>query len=386
MLTFIGLTQSTNVSALIGDGGIGGLLLDKKSQYDVYFCRDCNAVQARAIAIQQAPENSCSIYRNGRNASYCESTSKEILVPSIDSRAIYKFIITTSIDSRNRPQISLIGFPVTAKQRDLINNYFEFYNELTRAVSLANKNMYLDSKKSFSQPHYISRAPSNSIDDSIDCSGHPTFYFSSNENARYIENNVEKSIANYFRETSFIGIKFDRLVSGLGFQIGKDSIGGNVSFQYVENDLIAFTSEDDNNRLAFDVDVRSGVGDPSGNVRVQLRYNQSWTNIDGFQASQLFGGDETDLGNQANASDCLRKLLRDKGEKNKREQEPEPDGGVGSGHDPITGSDADTNFNPVMRCRYSRDLKTCSTTKDGVKTCRYSTIKWIDSCANKPNL
>ncbi len=161
---------------------------DGKQDVQAYACEDCNEINARNIAVANAPVNNCDIFRNGSIASYCEPISKEILIPVHKTKDIYKFIVTTKIDSQNRPFVSARAFPLTSNQSAIMHSYLDFNDDLINAISEAS----ISSSELFPKPDFImSKSAQGAGNNDSSCDSHPTAFLSSPESKRAIRKEIE---------------------------------------------------------------------------------------------------------------------------------------------------------------------------------------------------
>lgn len=367
----------TTAQAVIDDSGFGDGLLGASSVIQAYACDDCNSLEARTIALREAPRNSCNIYRNGKNATYCESISKTVLIPSNKSREVFKFIVTSSINSSNHPQTTIITFPLSAKENALMDEYFYLHDKVQSAVSQVNRELSEQvsipiRRYSPSEFNEYQRANGNN-----ECDNHPANYLSSLTFRRNTKNNLAQHITGKLSGDA-IDATYSNKLSGGGFSISRDGFGANVSYQYIENNNIAFVTTDKNNRLAFDVHVGRDPSNPDG-IGIGLTLNSIFTKIDGFQFADLFNNSNSDI-SDASISICLRDYLEEEG------QEPdnslESSGGSGSNTDPfwgplVDGLDVLSNF-----CEYRRKATVCRTDKTGIPTCGSTVVTFTARCGS----
>jgi hypothetical protein len=340
-----------------------------------FACKDCDFLAAEHIAVQQAPENTCSIYRNGPNAAYCESVSQEILIPVHNTRNTFKFTVTTSISSQNIPVVSVTSFfPLTATQSDLMNKYLDFYEDFSWAVSNASM-----STAELSPTPIFTTDPTLSLAAKDDaCESHPSYYFANATNASKIEQSMAARVEISLNGSTGAEYTNEALPAGGGLNLTTTGGGISINFVYVRNDLMVIRGDDYANRLAFNIHIAS---QPTlSNLAVfSLSLNTGFTNIDGYRYGAIFGGGELDLSEDALVSNCLLDVLNENSEPT--DDAPTVGGGDGRFSDPFTGANI-PNSSPTEFCKYSRKLKTCVTDEDAVQTCSYSTFKWIARCGN----
>jgi len=341
-----------------------------------YLCNDCDSVTAKSIAIRQAPINQCSIYRNGPIATYCEVIYEQILIPVYQSREVFKFMVSTSINSQNRQTVSVVSVPVTANEYLLLDEYFDFHERLLNGLHSA----YLALRDSYSGSSNASTAftmrSSPEDSDDIDCSEHPIWYFYSLAN-KNLTTNRAKDFVKQELSGNQIDATYEPVLSGGGFQISNAGGGVNLNYQFIRNSLMVSTG-DMHNRLVFNVHVSNHVGDP-GTAIFTLTLNRLFTEIDGLSAAELFGGNSSDLTGYP-ISACLKKYLEDKAEST-GDDSTDFGGGTGAFQDPFTGMDAWNTSDRGMYCKYSRKYRTCSTDEDG-QTCTSTRISWVQPCGS----
>lgn len=346
---------------------------DSKQEVQAYACENCNETDARNIAVANAPVNNCDIFRSGSAANYCEPISKQILVPVHKTKEIFKFIVTTQIDSQNRPNVTTRLFPMTSSQSAIMHQYLTFNDELMIAINEAN----ISSSELFPKPDFImSKSAQGTGGNDSACESHPTAFFSNPENKRAIRKELGDKISDAFNGETAVDLTHERLVNGGGLSLGQGSGSINISFTYVNRKLIVFRGDDFDNRLAFNVHLGS---DPlrDNQALFNLELNKGWTKIDGFKYGELFGGGDIDLSGVL-VSNCLIDFLTKEGESDS--EQPSTGGGSGTLSDPFYGLDSLNNNNPLNFCKYDKIVKTCSTTESGSTQCTSSRLTWINKC------
>ncbi|QOL26652.1 hypothetical protein LP316_04955 [Thalassotalea sp. LPB0316] len=361
------------ISTLIFSSSSFAFSLDSQQEVQAFACEDCNEIAARSIAVANAPSNSCNIFRNGRSASYCEPIAKQILIPVHKTRDIFKFIVTTQIDAQNRPYVTARSFPITPNQSEVMHQYLEFNDDLMVAISEAN----ISSSELFPKPDFVmSKSAQGTGSNDSTCDSHPTAFLSSPENQQAISSDIGNKLSTAFRGNTAADLTHERLTSGGGISLGQGAAGIDISFSYLNRNLLVFRGDDFDNRLAFNVHLGS---DPlrDNHVVFSLELNKGWTKIDGFKYGELFGGGAIDLSGVL-VSNCLIDFLTKEGDSGN--EPPTTGGGTGSLSDPFYGFDALNNNDPLNFCRYNKTVKTCSTTEDGNTSCTSSRITWINKC------
>lgn len=375
IILLLGLSLVTTAHAGFGEDNLGGSLLGGQSKTQAYACNNCNSSEAKSIVIREAPVNNCSIYRNGRNASFCEPLSKEILIPVYKTREVFKFIVTTSINSQNRPVVNVISFPVTAAQYSVMDKFFDLYEEFEEAVSKVNHESSLNN--AFYTPSYSSKLSGAEANDYLDCSNHPIWFFANDANARNIKSRLGDSLIDFMDGKTQSEVSYESLVSSGGVQVATNGAGANIGLQYFGRNLIIFTNVGRTggytNRLAFDVNLGTDILN-ANKVNVVLSLNRMFSSIDGYGVNTIFGGANTDLSGGA-ISECLKKFLEDKGESIVEKS----GGGSGTAIDPFTGLEGLNNVDSNSYCKYKREYEICTETKDGT-SCRASTVEWTARC------
>ena len=347
-----------------------------------FACKDCDFLAAEHIAIQEAPENTCSIYRNGPNAAYCESVSQEILIPVHDTRNTFKFTVTTSINSQNIPVVSVTSFfPLTATQNSLMNQFFDLYDDFSQAVDHAN----MSSDELSPAPIFTTNENPMNIGAKDDaCESHPISYFSDANSKRSARRGLASRIQESIGGSTAAEYQNEVLVSGgsLQFSAGADGfgVGIGVNVQYIEKNLIVFKGDDFENRLAFDLRLAT---DSANKVRFSLSLNKEWTKIDGFKYWEVFGSSGLDLASgHGLVSNCLLDFFSENTEP--LDSEPTTGAGDGSFQNPFEGLGISSATNSLDFCLFTRKFKNCSTTKEG-ETCTKSTVSWIGRCSSVSN-
>ncbi|SET62495.1 hypothetical protein [Thalassotalea agarivorans] len=371
-LTLLSLLTFAAISAQLH--AIGGGDESTQKPNIAFACKDCTLTEAETIAIENAPVNDCDIYRNGSTASFCEAVRQDILIPVTNTRYVYKFVVTTTIDSQNRPVVNLFRFPLTTDQTSLMNMYFDFNEEMQAAIS----NASIDESEMFPEPNFTitSFSPENGTSAGNECKNHPTQYFRGLNEKRAIRSELAARITAAINGSTAVEFTQEPLPTGGGLNLATNGAAVSVNFQYFQANQIVTRGTDFNNRLAFDVNIAGDV--TSNNVAVfSLTLNKTFTKIDGLKYSELFGSD-VDLAG-VGISNCLRKFLEEESEEVPEDQLP-PAGGSGSFNDPFTGADANTNIDPIKFCEVPRRLKTCSTLPNGSVKCTYTTFTMLTSC------
>ncbi|GAA5130794.1 hypothetical protein [Thalassotalea piscium] len=341
-----------------------------------FACRDCTLADAEAIAREKAPINDCDIYRNGPVASFCEAVTQEILIPVTNTKYVYKFITSTTIDSLNRPVVNLFSFPLTSDQTNLMNMFFDFYEGLQAAI----QNASIHDLEMSPSPSYAMHVNGSGASDGDECESHPTKFFRGINEKRAIRSELAARVTTAMSGSTAVEFTQESLLGGGGINFGTTGAGISVSVQYFEVDQIVTRGTDFNNRLAFDVNI-SGDATRNNLAVFNLSLNTEFTKIDGFKYYEIFGS-EVDL-EGVGISNCLREYFEEESEAIPEDQMPES-GGSGTYNDPFTGADAFSNTNPQDLCKYNRRVKTCSTTKEGT-TCTYTQVSWLNSCGQFGN-
>lgn len=339
-----------------------------------FACKNCSFEDAKNIAIQNAPENNCSIYENGSIATYCEPVTETILVPVHVTEDVYKFFVTTSIDSRNRPKVSVYsGFAISTIESALMTKYLDFYKDFEAAVNSAS----ISTEELPPLPEFTSGNKSFFLSSSNDnCSSHPTKYFKGINDKREIRSNLASRITASIRGSSAAEYENEPLVSGLSIDMGIDGVGASISSHYVKNDLIVTRGNSFNNRLAFTVSLYT---DPTkGNQPLfSLSLHRGLTKIDGFRYSEIFGGDNIDMTN-VQMTNCLREFLQ-QGEQ--VDESTMTGGGDGSFENPFEGGDI-LNGDDKDWCRVRTKIRTCIEQPNGGQICTVTTYNWTELCTS----
>jgi hypothetical protein len=349
------------------DGGPG--------QTVAFACINCDFNAAEHIAIQNAPKNTCSIYRTPPNAAYCESVSQTILIPVHDTRNVFKFNVTTSIDSQNRPVVSVDSFfPVNTLETALMSKYLDFYEEFELAVRGASI-----TSEELLQPAVFSTNASSpaSVTENDECSSHPTHYFKNLGNKRSIRGNLADRIQLSIGGDSGAEYSNEALINSGSLDVSLTGGAVSVGMQYIENSLVVTRGDSFENRLAFDVNVFS---DPTSgnNALFSLTLNTSLTKIDGFKYSELFGGGNVDLSNTI-ISNCLVEFLKSG---DAVSDTPTSGGGDGTLEDPFVGIDVGNSNTLWDFCGYTETIRTCIDNPNGTQSCVESTYSFVARCGS----
>jgi hypothetical protein len=350
----------TSTSSAIG--------LNNTNPLEAYACDDCSFEEAKQIATLKAPKNTCSIWRNGPSATYCETISKQIIVAAIGSENIYNFIVNTSINSQNTQSIGVFSSPfISSTQRDLVQEFFVLYEQLEDAVNEVNQDLSLrPSVKGFGYFSTLAQGEES-------CENHPTNYFKSIGKERGVKTSLYNSIKQGLENSAWSDIKYQGLVSSTQFGVSLDGVNLGIGLQYVNKDLIVTKFYGAGNYLSFNVIGGSSL-DNNSSLIIGLELNTRLSQIDGVSVTTLFGRQTLDLSDTL-MSACWIRFLEEEGE-----EVPSPSVSSGSGtlQDPYDGEfSSNSNY---QYCIKRRAVKTCSTTEDGSESCNRSTISWVSAC------
>lgn len=338
---------------------------------EAYACNDCSLQQAQGLARLQAPINSCDIWHNGPEATFCEPVSKEVFILSHETKDVFKFNVVTNINSQNIPTISVWSLPVLPFELDLSNDYFTLYTQLENAVIAAQDKLMMiqpGTLNTYSNFEYdfINSATQDS------CENHPTHYFKSVSNERTIISELVEHVATEVGNSTWAEFTYERFVGGgsIGLSKGAASIG--VSLQFHQNNMAITKNYGPGNYLSFQVFALTDVG-TSNSLVLDLRLNKSFSKIDGVPLVTLFA-ENVDL-TDTMMSNCWRNYLKEESEP--VPTSPDTGGGSGSIDDPFQGGGS---HEPGSFCIIHRSVTTCSTNIDGHTRCMKSTVSWTDLC------
>ncbi|GAC27434.1 hypothetical protein [Brumicola pallidula] len=336
-----------------------------------FACKDCDLNAAKNIAIQNAPKNTCSIYQNSQNSTFCESITQTILVPVHNTENVFKFDVTTSIDSRNRPRVSVTSLmPLSTIESALMTKYIDFYKDFASAVNSAS----ITSAELSPIPAYsLSNSAPYSSSGSNDCSSHPVSYFKGLNEKRDIRTELASRVTASIGGVTAVQYENEALVNSASVDVHVTGGGVSIGLQYVKNDLVITRGTSFENRLAFTANVYSDS--TRGRTLFSLSLNPALTKIDGFKYSEIFGGGNIDMSDVA-VTDCLREFLQD--------GEPVspstlPGGGDGTFDDPFVGPDI-PDGGRLDWCGYRTSIRTCIEQPDGGQICTVSTYSFIAPC------
>lgn len=374
LLVFLAISSPTHALIPGGTGGNESIMLPNIA----FVCENCTLSEAEAIAIKEAPINSCDIYRNGNIASYCEAIIQEILIPVTSTRQVYKFTVSVTKDSYNRSVITAFSFPfLTANQTTLTNLVFDFDDELQAAITNASlvTTTTVDMSPlipSFSNPDFNVGGGSGGGS----CSSHPTEFFRGLTEKREIRSELAMRLsANIYGKTA-AEFSQESLVNSIGVNFSSNGAGLQVGYEYFESNQVITYGTDFENRLAFDVQISGDV--TRENMAIfSFTINEQFTKIDGLKYREIFGSSPDLRG--VPISNCLRDFLKDESEKIESSQNL-PDGGTGDENDPFTGGFAESIENNTQLCTYRRNLKTCSILPSGDEKCTKSVVTWNSAC------
>lgn len=168
--------------------------------------------------------------------------------------------------------------------------------------------------------------------------------------------------------------EYEALMSGGGIGIEKAGANLNFSLQYVQKKLSITQEYGPGNYLTFNLYATTTVGSAS-KVKLSLRLNKAFSQVDGIALSTLMGSQPVDLTDTL-MSNCWREFVSEEGE-----VAPPPSGTGGSGtlEDPFDGSG--NEFSPGDLCIVRQNVTTCSETEDGIRTCTKTQLSHIESCS-----
>ncbi|WP_423187754.1 hypothetical protein ACO1PK_05950 [Alishewanella sp. d11] len=338
---------------------------------EAYACKDCSLEQAEALARLLAPINSCDIWEKGPEATFCEPVSKEVFILSHETKDVFKFNVTTTINSQNTPTISVWNMPVLAFELDLSHDYFTLYAELENAVIAAqDKLMMIQPSEVSTHSNFAYHSMGSVTQDS--CENHPTHFFKSVSNQRAIISELVGHVASEIGNSTWAEFTYERFVGGgsIGLSKGSGSIG--VSLQFHQNNMAITKKYGPGNYLSFQVFALTNVA-TSNSLMLDLRLNKSFSKIDGVPLATLFAN-KVDLTDTV-MSNCWREFLKEESEP--VSTPPGNGGGSGTIDDPfLSGGSHDAGSYCVIR----RSVTTCSTDRDGDTRCVKSTVSWTDFC------
>jgi adhesin HecA-like repeat protein len=362
-----------------GPGGGPGGGEDVVRLTDIAFpCENCTFIEAQAIAIKEAPFNSCDIWRNGSSATYCEAVMQDILIPVTSTKHVYRFIVSVTIDSQNRNEVRAFEFPfLSSNQTTLTNMFFDLNDELDFALANASIDTSIGNGEMYPVRAYSIPDSFNTGGSVGNCSAHPTQWFREAQQRQEISDELTIKILPHISGQTQVELTHDKLLNSGGVNLSQGGAGVQIGFKYFEKDQVITYGEYPHNTLAFKVQFAGDISRPN-TLLFNFILDKRFTRIDGFTFGDLFvDGDLVG----ASMSDCLRDFLKDETESLPQEQRL-PDGGSGTVDDPFTGANADNSDSPTMICRYKKSIRVCSTTEeDQVTTCMYYTIKWQDICS-----
>jgi hypothetical protein len=333
---------------------------------EAYVCSNCSSATAKAIALNNAPKNTCHPYANGSVAEFCPAVTKDILVPALGSKVIYKYTVTTNIDASGRQSANAFPGFVTATEYELMAEYFYQYDLIEQAVAEASISIQNNAFGSYSSVNKRFNSSSQSSTTSDSCDTHPISYFKSDEaksskkldlGSRILENMGSDSPAEYVNE---------RLLNSFGLGVSASGANITVGGQYVPNELIVTEGDNGINVLAFNVHVAQN---PITKVnQVALTINRLFTKIDGTQMSDFFGPtwDLTSF-DDYQVSGCVSQFIEEN--TTLADSQTDGSGGDGSEENPFVGIDTLGKDSSTEYCRFRTEARSCSTTRDGMKTC-----------------
>jgi hypothetical protein len=339
-----------------------------------FACKSCSFAAAKNIAIQNAPENNCSIYQGRGNPAFCESITKTIFVPVLSTEDVFKFTVITSIGSDNRPEISVYSdLPTTAIESALMAKYFALYKDFQASVNSAN----ISTADLPPLPEFtLGNKPFYSSSSNDDCSGHPIQYFKGKNEKTSIRTDLAAQIKVSMSGSTVAEFENEPLTNGTSIDVQITGAGASVSSQYIKNNLVLTRGDSFDNRLVFIVSLYT---DPTkGNqTAFGLALHRGFTKIDGFRYSEIFGGDNVDM-SDIQMSSCLREFLQGGDEV---DQSKLPGGGEGSYKVPFEGRDI-LNGGERDWCRVITTIPTCIEQTDGGQICSETTYNWTEICSS----
>ncbi|WP_281557798.1 hypothetical protein [Thalassomonas sp. RHCl1] len=247
----------------------------------VYSCDTCSAAKAITVAKQHSNPLECHWNNPPGTApqpgdQFCETTYKLLAVANPLTRESWKFKVTTSSNNIYEKLITVEQINFLEQESELISSFFNIDHEFREAVTNAATTV-------------MSNKKNNILSSSEDCSEHPISWFTVQGKER-MKLRMTAEIERKLNGSSWWSNITDRVSSGAGLGISKDSFQISVQFDIKERPVFSHITWNDHteNLLAFEVSY-AGHFSSSNNQRLALSFKliEGASRIEGFGLENL---------------------------------------------------------------------------------------------------
>jgi len=284
-------------------------------------CDTCDYDDAVRLAKTYDKKLNCQINDlNNNNTEFgagtyqCNDTSKEIIITNALTQTAYKFIVSATQQTQysSAARVTATNTSMNSIEREALEEFYEIDSQFRRAARNAGNIVTPRSEPSSTQSYNLKGLDSNAFSPeatvaSGGCLNHPSVYLTSSLAQRAIESEIRQQITKKIGDASWHNFFVDTDFTGDGIQVGKDSVGLNLSLNH--DKIKAFSTkvygEDPDNALTFEVTYQGTVKiRGERNLHLSLDLSRGASLVDGIPIGTFMSRTSVDL-TDGLVSNCL---------------------------------------------------------------------------------
>nr|WP_136251464.1 hypothetical protein [Ningiella ruwaisensis] len=375
------------IKRLTATGFIFASALSNAQMIDAYVCHDCGQAEAKARAATKFIQPECEFTDLGGGPAiigetpmFCNPTSKTVVILNPQQKLAWKYVVRASYPQQYMIQVDAQARTMSTQERETASAFFTFFDDVVAATNngllqLTAPQNFLGSSSHNTFTEHSNAFMNNSSSGSASCSIVQEF-MGNPQDQRAVLDFVAREVVSQLQGTNPYDAHEDVDISGLGVQLGQNSVGFSIQWDTKEKPVAAIVG-DNRNRLVFDLEFKGNIFGPgSGSIIVNPIIDRHFSRIDGLDFHNAFPNGVIDQSNNTTTDEfsCYRDLMTELAE------EPAWGSFVGAGLESSNELTMrrDSPTGPQF-CVRSVSVQTCATDHNG-RSCSRTVYHFPERC------